>query len=373
MLRRLTLGLAAISVAVAVAACNSSTSTNLNIGPNFATSTLYATNSSLNAVAIFSSTTASLTAPSYQIGGASTTLNAPQYLDFDSAGNLWVANYNASTGSSSILEFQTQATGNVLPYATYLGSMLSAPEPRGLTIERAQNLMAMTTLNPASIAPSQLLVYSIASGSPALEDAIGGPSTLLNIPTGADFVSGNAVIVANSGDATVATYTLPSPSPTPVPTATPVATATPVPTPSPSTSPTASPSPTPLPTATPLDLPPSSAIVGSLTHLGSPRGVTVASNGAIYVADPSAVGIGPAVLVFAANANGNVAPTAIIAGSSTGLIAPSDVKVDANGNIYVADSGANKVFVFAPGATGNVAPKASLSVGGTVVGIALSP
>jgi len=373
MLRRLTLGLAAISVAVAVAACNSSTSTNLNIGPNFATSTLYAANTSLNAVAIFSSTTASLTAPSYQIGGASTTLNAPQYLDFDSTGNLWVANYNASTGSSSILQFNPQATGNVLPFATFLGASLAVPEPRGLTIERAQNLMAITTLNPASIAPSQLLVYSIVGGSPALQDAIGGSATLLNIPTGAAFVSGNAVIVANSGNATVATYTIPTPSPTPVPTATPAPTATPSPTPSPSGSPTASPSPTPAPVATPLNLPPSSAIVGSLTHLGSPRGVAVASNGAIYVADPSAVGIGPAVLVFAANATGNVAPTAIISGSSTGLIAPSDVKIDASGNIYVADSGANKVFVFAPGATGNVAPKASLSVGGTVVGIALSP
>ncbi len=373
MLRRLTLGLAAISVAVAVAACNSSTATNLNIGPNFATSTLYATNSSLNAVAIFTSTTASLTTPSYQIGGASTTLNAPQYLDFDSTGNLWVTNYNASTGSSSILEFQAQATGNVLPYASYLGSSLGAPEPRGLAIERAQNLMAVTTLNPASVAPSQLLIYSLSSGSPALADDIGGPSTLLNIPTGAAFISGNSVIVANSGDATVATYTLPSPSPTPVPTATPVATATPSPTPIPSSSPSATPSPTPVPTATPLDLPPTSTIAGASTDLGSPRGVTVASNGAIYVADPSAVGIGPAVLVFAANANGNVAPTAIISGSSTGLVAPTDVKVDASGNIYVADSGANKVFVFAPGATGNVAPKASLSVGGTVVGIALSP
>ncbi|NNM98512.1 MAG: hypothetical protein HKL91_01770 [Candidatus Eremiobacteraeota bacterium] len=367
MLRRLTLGLAAISVAVAVAACNSSTSTNLNIGPNFATSTLYAANTSLNAVAIFSSTTASLTAPSYQIGGSSTTLNAPQYLDFDATGNLWVANYNASTGSSSILQFNPQATGNVLPFATFLGGSLSVPEPRGLSIERAQNLMAITTLNPASIVPSQLLIFSIVGGSPALQEAIGGSATLLNIPTGAAFVSGNAVIVANSGNATVATYTIPTPSPTPVPTATPVATATP----SPSGSPTASPS--PVPVATPLNLPPSSAIVGSLTLLGSPRGVAVASNGAIYVADPSAVGIGPAVLVFAANATGNVAPTAIISGSSTGLIAPSDVKIDASGNIYVADSGANKVFVFAPGATGNVAPKASLSVGGTVVGIALSP
>ena len=369
MLRRLTLGLAAISVAVAVAACNSSTTTNLSIGPNFATSTLYAADTSQNAIAIFSAATASLAAPSYQIGGSTTTLNSPQYLDFDSSGNLWVTNYNAGTGAATLLEFKALATGGVLPIASYNGSTLLIPQPRGISIARSANLMALSTLNPTASAASEVLVYTIAGGIPFLEDTLGGPASLIDVPTGLEFTSNNAVVVANSGDATVATYTLPTATPSPSATAT--ATASPSPSPSPSAS--ASPTASPAPTSTPLDLVPTSAIVGAATLLGSPRGVAVVSSGAIYVADPSAIGIGPAVLVFAANANGNVAPTSTIAGSATGLIAPTDVKLDGAGNIYVADSGAGKVFVFAAGASGNVAPKAALTVGGTVTGIALSP
>ncbi|MDQ6825942.1 MAG: hypothetical protein M3Z14_01915, partial [Candidatus Eremiobacteraeota bacterium] len=86
--------------------------------------------------------------------------------------------------------------------------------------------------------------------------------------------------------------------------------------------------------------------------------------------------VGPgnsSVSVFSPSATGNTAPTRVISGPLTTLNNPSDVKLDAAGNVYVTNTGTGKILIFAATASGNVAPSAVLNGAGTVVGLALSP
>ena len=109
---------------------------------------------------------------------------------------------------------------------------------------------------------------------------------------------------------------------------------------------------------------PSATISGSKTGLASPAGVAVAS-GNIYVADEGdgEPGDGPSVFVYPApgspgNTYPNQPPSGTIRGGNTGLASPAGVAV-ASGNIYVADYSAASVFVYP--STGNVAPSAAIS------------
>jgi sugar lactone lactonase YvrE len=60
-----------------------------------------------------------------------------------------------------------------------------------------------------------------------------------------------------------------------------------------------------------------------------------------------------------------VTATVDIVGSNTGLSCPNGVVVDSSGNIYVADYGAPAVYVFSAGANGNVAPTQTIPANGT--------
>ena len=92
----------------------------------------------------------------------------------------------------------------------------------------------------------------------------------------------------------------------------------------------------------------------------------------LYVADFYA-----GVHVYAEGASGDATPIQDISGSNTGLGLPTDVAVDASGNIYVANDGANSVTVYAAGSTGDVAPVQDISGSMTGLwdpqGIALNP
>lgn len=70
-----------------------------------------------------------------------------------------------------------------------------------------------------------------------------------------------------------------------------------------------------------------------------------------------------ALLMFAAGANGSVAPVSTISGATTTVNEPESMAADALDNIYYVDNegGAPTIMMFAAGATGNVAPTKSMT------------
>jgi hypothetical protein len=130
-------------------------------------------------------------------------------------------------------------------------------------------------------------------------------------------------------------------------------------------------------TATPI-----ATIAGASTDLGAlPCSVAVDPLSNIYVltrddTGPCPIintsGPGPTnirIVVFPANSNGNVAPSAVISGSNTMLSNPIKIRVDSSGGIYVADLGVGGILYFAPGSNGNVAPEYVISGSNTGLGV----
>ncbi len=110
-------------------------------------------------------------------------------------------------------------------------------------------------------------------------------------------------------------------------------------------------------------------ISGSNTELNFPQSMALDADKNIYTTN----GLNPSedwlVAVFAAGANGNVAPIRSISGSNTGLHDPTGIALAADGTTYVVNAllGHWSVTVYAPGATGNVAPVRT--IGGSNTGL----
>jgi hypothetical protein len=294
---------------------------------------------------------------------------------FDTASDLFVTNYDTSTGTSGVVEIKALATGNVVPFGGF--SYANMGQPRGIGIDKTLGTIAVAAVDTtatAPAAPSQIQLFTTGdSGATAPYLAIAGAATGLDVPSGVAYDKNDAIWVTNLQGASVEKFVVPTPSPAPSgsPSPTPTATPTPTPTPIPTATPVG-PTPTPAPTAVPGyfdNLAPTTTIAGANTQLINPTGIFIDPNGVIYVSDSGR----KAVLVFAASASGNVAPTSQISGALTGFVTPTDVKLDTSGKIYVADSGAGKIFVFAAGASGNVAPVTTYTAPGTLVGIGLAP
>jgi len=414
LLSRLTLAFFALSAAIGIAACSSYSSATIGgngIGPNFPSQTVYATVSNRNSVDIYNKGQKSGSGPAYRISTNQPNLNGPQYVAFDSGKNLWVTNYNASTGSALLVEIAALATGNVLA----LQSTAVTGRPRGIAITPKATatptaaamavafapfakkspspspsptlkpvkaeLMVISDVDPTQVYPNQLLLYI--EGGTAPYQSIAGPNPNLNVPGGVALDKDDNIYVANLQGARVDKFVLPTPSPTPKPTPKP----SPTPTTSPSPTPTgsASPSPTPSPTPTPINVRPTFSIIGSKTHVLVPTSVAVDAAGNLYISDQGAPHAkcsstkGAAVLIFARPRTKGVIsspPTHVITGCQTELIAPTDIKVDSSGLIYVADttqSGDGIVYVFQPGTYGNVKPMGFYTSTGAVTGLAVVP
>src|SRR5277367_719815 len=76
------------------------------------------------------------------------------------------------------------------------------------------------------------------------------------------------------------------------------------------------------------------APIAVTTDMVSPSGIATDASGRIYVTN----GLTNTVTVYAANANGNVPPIAVIGGSNTRLANPTAIALDAGGKIYVLNS-----------------------------------
>jgi hypothetical protein len=88
------------------------------------------------------------------------------------------------------------------------------------------------------------------------------------------------------------------------------------------------------------------------------------SAGDIYVGQINYTTMNGSILVFSGTANGSSAPVRVIAGTVTELGLPEDLAVDSTGNLYVLNPNTNSqpsILVFAAGANGNVAPVRTLN------------
>ncbi|MGA8663429.1 MAG: hypothetical protein WB644_14175 [Candidatus Cybelea sp.] len=109
-----------------------------------------------------------------------------------------------------------------------------------------------------------------------------------------------------------------------------------------------------------------SLIIGPKTKLNRPVGLAVSRDGSLLVANRG----GNSILAFARGSTGNMPPTGQIGGSTSELIAPQALALDAAGKLYVFDgpvtasgSGARHyVRVYDVGARGDVAPMRSYPV-----------
>ena len=114
------------------------------------------------------------------------------------------------------------------------------------------------------------------------------------------------------------------------------------------------------------DAPPIGSIRGGNTGLDHPAGIAIDSSGKLYVAN---LGIASydtkfdspgGITVYAAGAEGNVAPIAAIKGVKTRLYHCSGVAVDPSGKVYATnyakDRSSGSVNIFATGANGDIAP-----------------
>ncbi len=115
------------------------------------------------------------------------------------------------------------------------------------------------------------------------------------------------------------------------------------------------------------DVAPTAVIGGSNTGLNQPVGIALNSSGKLFVANnetqPPCCG---SVTVYPAGSNGNVRPSVSIAGGNTGLYFPSGIALDASGNIYVANDwgepdGIGFITVYPAGSHGDAAPSAAIS------------
>lgn len=110
---------------------------------------------------------------------------------------------------------------------------------------------------------------------------------------------------------------------------------------------------------------PDATITGNLTQLNAPQRLLIdTNNDRLYVANTG----GSSILVFdqVSTLSGNVAPTRVIFGSNTQLLAPVDMALDTvNDQLYVADR--IQIIVFSPASTANQ----NVSPGRTIVFTAL--
>ncbi|HZY96866.1 MAG TPA: NHL repeat-containing protein [Candidatus Cybelea sp.] len=262
--------------------------------------------------------------PVQTIRGAKTDLSQPGGIAVDAGGNIYITNQPAR-----VIAFPPGANGNVAPLRIIEGPRTGLKFPTGIALDPGSNIYV--TQFEGSSGPGSVQVYAAgANGNVAPLRTIKGGRAGLNFPIGITLDASSNIYVASAGQfGGVTVYAAGAHG----------------------------------------DAKPLREIRGDRTQLNNPIGIALDASGKLYVGN----GQGDQVNVYAAGANGNVAPIRVIAGLHTKLRLPLGVALDAGNNLYVVDSpqgspGARTfVRVYAAGANGDVAPIRSIGGSNTEI------
>jgi hypothetical protein len=278
---------------------------------------LYVANFYGSTVTVYQATAKGNVKPLHTIAGSKTGLIGPYGLALDAKHNVSVVNTNGgSAATGSVTVYAAGATGNVAPTGTISGSNTGLFYPFGITLDSSKKTY-VTNYNGQSVT-----VYAAgAKGNVAPIRTISGSNTGLFYPIGIVLGKTGKIYVANSSGASVTVYAAGASG----------------------------------------NVSPLQTIGGSNTGLNGPQGIALDSTGKIYVANFGGGSNGNgAVTVYAASANGNVAPLRTISGSKTGLYQPFGIAVRGP-SLYVANEAGYTVTVYSSSAKGNVAPTSTLA------------
>jgi len=242
--------------------------------------------------------------------------------------------YVVSPHINTINVYSPGASGDVAPFATIKGSNTGLNNPQGAVVRGNRLYVANGPFGSGLTGPPSIAVFALpfAAGvdNVAPVAVIAGPATKLLSPFGLALDSAGNIFVANV-DNTITEYRPPAPSSYANP-----ANEAPVLTISigpgapeglaiHGTTLYAS---TDDNTIKEYSLPGGNliaTITGANTKLAAPLGIDVDSSGNLFVVNADANGAGNQVLEFAAGANGNAAPIAVISGPATLLASPQFV------------------------------------------------
>ncbi len=284
---------------------------------------LYVANSQGNSVTVYASGAAGNVKPIQDISGSNSKLLTPFGVAVDRSGNIYVTN----DGADQIEVYAAGATGNVAPIRGIVGQPYRYP--KGIAIDPING-----DIYVAKPLDNSIIIYGpSASAKDAPVARIEGSNTGLNAPTGVALDTSGNVYVTNKGGSTN----------------------------------TGNDSVTVYAAGSTGNVAPTQTISGTRTGLDIPVELAVDQSEKIYVANITYPNSGNGILtVYAAGANGNVAPTETIEGAKTTLNLPAGIAVDSSDNIYAAnfdrtDFTASSITVYAAGSNGNVAPINTIS------------
>jgi hypothetical protein len=266
-------------------------------------------------VAVYAKDAKGDVAPGRIILGPRTGLRFPSAVAVDVHGYRYVAN----RASNSVTVYSSNATGDAGPLRTIVGAHTGLNLPTGLALDARGDVYV------ANRSGNAITVYApTANGNAVPIRTIEGSMTDLKEPTSVAIDTEQRVCVTNLAGRSVTLFARGASG----------------------------------------DVAPVRVIRGKRARLTAAFAVAVDRAGAVYVVNSDDKGIS-GVLVFGPHANGDVAPSRVIAGSATKLETPSGVALDPSGAIFVSDHGgssnAGAVRVYAKGADGNAAPIYSIA------------
>jgi 6-phosphogluconolactonase (cycloisomerase 2 family) len=295
-----------------------------NVAPDasrcLTTTCVYVTNIGTPSVTAYDLAASGDAVPLQTISGSSTALNDPQGVVLDTNHRLYIPNHFGQ----SVTLYPKGANGDVAPIKAIGGSNTGLNTPNGVALDPSRHIYVANGFEPTR-GPGSVTVYAAgANGNVTPLRTISGANTRLDIPSDLALDSHGRIYVANSGSSnSVTVYAAGANG-----------------------------------NASPIR-----TLRGANTGLSTPFGIAFDAGQRMYVTNAAS----NSITVYAKGSHGNVAPIRTIIGTNTEINIPEEIALDASGNIYVAIcacgsvSGPSSVNVYAAGANGNVAPIRTIS------------